>query len=196
VIDLTVFRQFPRLMAKRVILRQGLKTDVEAIFDIKCRSSLTANYAQEPHRQPEDSDRWLERARDSFANQKDMLWVVELAEKQCVIGSVTLWNLHEMDECAELGYEIHPDFEGRGYMSEAVQAVLDFGFNSLGLQRVEALPLARNRPSRKLLERNGFILEGVLRRKICFHDEFLDQCIYSVLRDEWRSAQVDGTSTK
>lgn len=188
-IDLAAFQRFPQLVTERLILRQGLDCDAAAVFEFKGSAAVTENYAQEPHRQVADSRRWLERARDSFANQEDVLWVMALQENGQVIGSVTLWNLHKSDACAELGYEMHPDFERKGFMSEAVRVVLDFGFDPLALQRVEALPLARNQASRLLLERSGFELKGIMEQKVCFRGNFLDQCIYSLLKPQWQKIE-------
>lgn len=195
-IDLAVFQRFPQLNTRRLILRQGVDSDAAAVFEFKSKATLTENYAQEPHRQVPDSQRWLERARNSFDGQEDFFWVMELKENQRVIGCVTLWNLQKTDACAELGYEMHPVFEGKGFMSEAVQEVLSFGFDLLGLQRVEALPLARNHSSRQLLERIGFDLEGIMRQKICFHGEYLDQCIYSLLKPQWQKVGEKNESLK
>ncbi len=71
-------------------------------------------------------------------------------------------------------------------MSEAVRAMLDYGFGRMGLHRVEALPLEENSSSIRLLERLGFRQEGHLRQRIFFDGRRIDQRMYSLLAGEWR----------
>jgi RimJ/RimL family protein N-acetyltransferase len=72
-------------------------------------------------------------------------------------------------------------------MQEALTAVISFAFRDLRLRRIEANPLARNTRSRELLVRLAFREEGVLRKRVLFRGEYLDQVYYGQIDHEWRS---------
>ena len=80
------------------------------------------------------------------------------------------------------------DRQGRGLASEAVRQALDFGFGTLGLERVEADVDPRNGASCRLLERLGFQREGLLRNRWRVGDEFADSVIFGLLRGQYREA--------
>jgi RimJ/RimL family protein N-acetyltransferase len=84
----------------------------------------------------------------------------------------------------ELGYWIAPPFWGRGVMSEAVRAIVAYGFASQPIERVEAYVFANNPASGRVLEKGGFGFEGRLRRNVFKDGEFLDSLVYSILREE------------
>ena len=70
-------------------------------------------------------------------------------------------------------------------MTEAVSAILTYGFTELGLHRIEAVLLARNTSSKHLLQKLGFVNEGNLRQRVFFREAFEDQLYFGLLKDEW-----------
>ena len=90
----------------------------------------------------------------------------------------------------ELGWVLHPDFQGRGYAREAAGAVLDFVFETLGPHRVEAFLDARNAASAALCERLGMRREATLLEEEYNDDEWQDTAVYGVLRREWAARRA------
>jgi ribosomal-protein-alanine N-acetyltransferase len=86
---------------------------------------------------------------------------------------------------AEIGYDLSPNYWGKGLMVEAVRAALNYGFGRLALNRVEALVYVRNPQSARVLEKLGFTREGVLREYFYLNQQYYDHAIYSLLRREW-----------
>jgi ribosomal-protein-alanine N-acetyltransferase len=86
---------------------------------------------------------------------------------------------------AEVGYDLGPRYWGRGLMVEALRAALNYGFDRLALNRVEALVYVQNPQSARVLEKLGFKCEGVLRDYFYLHDQYYDHAMYSLLRREW-----------
>ena len=84
----------------------------------------------------------------------------------------------------ELGYWLGEDFWGQGIMTAAVQQICQEGFERFDLVRIYAEPYAYNTPSRRVLEKAGFTLEGTLRQCVCKNGEMLDACIYALIREE------------
>jgi len=73
-----------------------------------------------------------------------------------MLGSICYWNIIPETDTAEIGYEMHPDYYGKGIMYEAMQAVIQYAFNIMKLHAIVAFPVKDNIKSIQLLERNGF----------------------------------------
>lgn len=104
-----------------------------------------------------EAQAFLDRIAKGVVNQDFYYWGITRKESPKMIGSTCLWNLSDDRTTAELGYDLNPHSQGKGIMSEAVQAVLNFGFQEMRLSSIEACTHKENQSSKKLLERNGFI---------------------------------------
>ena len=80
-----------------------------------------------------------------------------------------------------MGYALHPDFHGAGVMSEAMDVVLDYGFNKMKLHSIEAHVHPDNLASINLLQKKGFVKEGHFRENVFFNGKFLDTVVYALL---------------
>lgn len=181
------FTTFPSLTTQHLHLREVQPSDAEALFAIKSDPEVTARYAQEPHRSLEDTHRWIQRLQDSYQQRDALFWCLTLKGNDRAIGGCTLWNLEPPGyHHAELGYELHPDYWGRGFITEANRALIDYGFRELDFHRIEACPLDENTASRRLLAKLGFSYEGNLRQRLFFRGEFKDQLYFSLLKEEWQ----------
>ena len=110
---------------------------------------------------------------------------LERKEDGALIGACTLFALSAQSRRAELGYALASRDWGHGYMNEALEALLDFGFRELVLNRVEADIDPRNVASARSLERLGFEFEGFLRERWIVGDEVSDTAMYGLLQSEW-----------
>lgn len=111
---------------------------------------------------------------------------IERLEDHVLIGTVTLFNLDKQCRRAEIGYGMAYPAWGKGYMHEALSALLDFGFSELKLNRVEADIDPRNLASAKSLERLGFNREGYLRERWIVDGVVSDTALYGLLVREWK----------
>jgi RimJ/RimL family protein N-acetyltransferase len=90
------------------------------------------------------------------------------------------------DLTAEIGYWICAGSRGKGVGTTAVRLLTELGFNTMGLERIEALVDIENLASKKLLSAAGYTLEGILRKKSRRFDEVqIDMALFAVIRDEW-----------
>ena len=111
-------------------------------------------------------------------------YAVELRSERLLIGDVGV-NLHDNRMQAEIGYTFAPGWQGRGYATEAVRAVLDHLFHVKGLHRVSAECDARNVASSRVLERAGFQREGRLRQHTWIKGEWTDDLLYGLLETDF-----------
>ncbi len=99
------------------------------------------------------------------------------------VGSIGVFRKDDVYErSAELGYWLAEPFWGHGLMTRAVKEICLDAFASWDIVRIFAEPFARNAGSRRVLEKAGFALEGVLRQSVCKNGEVFDSCLYALLK--------------
>lgn len=106
-----------------------------------------------------------------------------------IAGHASIESANAAQRSAELGYWVRADRAGRGYATEAVRALLEWGFRHLGLHRVTAFADAANAASRRVLEKAGFREEGVVRHRVPQDGGWRDHVMYGLLEDEVRGAK-------
>lgn len=180
------FSQFPSLTTQRLYLREIRIDDAEALFAIKSDPEVTRHYGQEPHRKLDDTLGWIRRLQADYERREALFWALTLQGDEKTIGGIVFWNIDPGFHCAEIGYELHPSYWQQGLMSEGMKAVLAYGFTELGLNRIEAAPLAENKPSWNFLGKLGFSYEGNLRQRHFFQGRFIDQLYFGLLKEEWQ----------
>ncbi|HWB64619.1 MAG TPA: GNAT family N-acetyltransferase [Chitinophagales bacterium] len=149
---------FPELETERLLLRPLLITDVEAMFRLRSNPRVNRYVNRPATPTMDDAIKTIERLNKNVAENKGPFWAVELKTQPGLIGTICLWNFTHNNTVCELGYEMHPDFFGRGLMAEGTARVIDYGFNVLMLEMIEAVVHKENERSIKLLQKHGFIL--------------------------------------
>ncbi|WEK61436.1 MAG: GNAT family N-acetyltransferase [Candidatus Microbacterium colombiense] len=133
-------------------------------------------------------------ANSRFAAEGDAICLaVEEQESGTLIGDVVLFWRSETDRSGEVGYIFDPRFSGRGFATEAVEALLAIGFDGLGLHRIAARIDERNTASIRVVERIGFRREARLVESEWFKQEWTTMLIHGLLAAEWRDrAAIEG----
>lgn len=195
---------FPELTTPRLKLRRVTLDDVGWYLDHFSIPEIVAGQGCAPPADLEAAREQLQRYFvDSFEQHRGIRWGLVLREDAAeaaagdgaetgspaapLIGSAGFYDWNAEVRSAEFGYDLRPEYWGRGLMAEALGAILDFAFTRLGLNRAQILLMPRNLRSRRLAERLGFTEEGVLRE----HDldergELCDDVVFSLLAREWR----------
>lgn len=150
------FTPFPTLMTERLILRQITIEDLNEFFILKSDERLLKNYYAKA-KTYEEARQFLHSINDGIDKNEWILWGITAKNENKLIGSICFWNISKEQSKAEIGYEMMFDWHGKGIMAEAVKAVIEYGFESMNLDSIEALPYLNNVKSIKLLERNNFI---------------------------------------
>jgi [ribosomal protein S5]-alanine N-acetyltransferase len=179
------FAHLPSFNTERLLVRPMKVSDVEAMFAIKSDLKVTEAYGTEPHKTIEETQEWVEGRLNASGQRDSLFWVFVPKGGERAIGSCCYWHFDLVSKCSELGYELHRSYWGKGIMTEALAPLLAFGFDGIGLNRVEACPLAENAASNALLLKLGFKYEGNLRQRVFYRGRFVDQYFYSLLKSEW-----------
>lgn len=155
------FTPFPELSSQRLVLRNIQEPDWETVLYL--RSDETINkFIERPEdrktRNESDAKKFIEELHQNLENNKSIAWGISLKDEPKIIGSICLWNFSSDKKTAEVGYDLNPEFQGKGIMSEALNLVIAYGFKKLHLVKIEAFTHQKNESSKKLLEKNGFKL--------------------------------------
>ena len=174
---------FPVLKTEDFILRELVEDDLEAISHIWGSPNVTEKMSSGPLSR-EDSVQMLYVLRSLWDNDAGIRWGVE--REGTLIGTCGFHNLNKGSRRGELGYELGYEYWGRGYMRKALCPILDYGFNIMRFERIEAFLNVDNDRSAGLLTKLGFKLEGTLRDYALSPRGLIDQNCFSLLKREWK----------
>jgi ribosomal-protein-alanine N-acetyltransferase len=182
------FTQFPSLSTRRLQLRQMQPTDAEALFAFFSDEETMQFYGHEPHRSLDETRESIEQTQARYTRREAIRWGITLKGEDWVIGSCSFHHFAPGFHRVETGYDLNRAYWGQGIMTEAMVAVLTYGFAELGLHRVEAIIDIANERSKRLLLKLGFTYEGNLRQRYALGDHFYDEHYFGLLKDEWHGS--------
>jgi len=179
---------FPVLRTARLVLRKARKEDAQHFLLVAQDEDVMRYFGVEPFKSKEqalDAIAWQQRL---WAEGSGIRWVITEPDRDTYIGDVGFFKYERQHRRAEVGYLLARAYWRRGLVTEAMTAVLDYGFVSMGLNRVEALVDPRNAASVGLLSKLGFVQEGLLREYEYERGAFVDLSMASLLRRDWQGA--------
>lgn len=167
---------------ERLLLRAWTMDDAEELYDYAKSPLVGPSAGWAPHASIDVTREYLKQTIED-----DDTWVLVLKAENRVIGSVGL-HATRVETVRELGYVMHPDYWGNGYMHEAVQGALRFAFEDLNLIAVRVRHNPFNVRSRNVIQKSGFQYDGTIRRAVTHIDGSVrDTCCYSMTREEWEA---------
>lgn len=175
------------VQTERLILRDFVSNDWKAVH----------HYASDPqvvHFLPfgpsteEDTKDFIQRviASQQAKPRQNFEMAVTLKANRQLIGGCRISVTNPDNKGGSIGYCLNGQFWGQGYATEAAKALLDLGFNQLGLHRIYALCDPENEASARVLERIGMRREGYLRENLWIKGKWCDTILYAILEHEWR----------
>jgi RimJ/RimL family protein N-acetyltransferase len=176
------------LRTERLVLRTMTPADAADVHRYQSRADVCRYLTFEPRSLPEVTERVARYAEAvTLAGDGDFwqLAVVRADAPVRVIGDLYFTVSSVANQTGEIGWTLHPDFSGRGYMTEAARAVLAIAFEAIGLHRVRAELDPRNVASVALCRRLGMREEAHFVEDLWFKGEWGDTAIYAILDREW-----------
>jgi RimJ/RimL family protein N-acetyltransferase len=169
----------------RLLLRPFARADADAVTELAGAFEIADTTISIPHPYSlQVAIDWIAGHRRPRQRDLGCRFAVTQAESGQLIGCVELRDLNQEHAQAEMGFWIGKPFWGQGYASEAGSAIVRFGFESLGLNRIYAFHMQRNPASGKVLQKLGMVREGLLRQRVRKWGRFEDVTAYAVLRNE------------
>jgi ribosomal-protein-alanine N-acetyltransferase len=175
------------LNTARLVLRPLREDDAAALFAMYSDPQFTRFWSFAPMTRLEQVNEYLSRLLAESVSGKTLMCALELRSTGQAIGTCTLFNLHEACLRAEIGFGVQRKFWGHGYTQEATSAFIEHAFGHLPLRRIEADIDPRNAASARVLERAGFVREGLLRERWIVGGEVSDSALYGLLRSDTRA---------
>jgi len=150
---------FPELQTERLVLRQLKTNDVNAIFDLRSSEEVNKLITRKTPKNIEEAADFISVCHQEFEKQNRIFWAMVLKETNEVIGTIVYHKISLDTNYAEIGYELDPKFHKKVFMSEAMNAVLEFGISKMNLKVIEAFTHKNNIASIALLEKHLFVFQ-------------------------------------
>lgn len=151
------FTSFPGLITERLVLRRLSETDAHDIMLLRSNEQVNQFLGRPPCIDMQAAKNFIAKIEKGIDNKESLYWVINLKGNNKLIGTICLWNFEANKWQAETGFELFPEFQGKGIMREALSEVLVFGFKVLHLKTITAFTNPGNLPSIRLLQRAGFM---------------------------------------
>jgi len=184
--DLT---KIPRMLDTRNLhLRPSNPTDAEGMFAMLSDPHSMKYWSDKPVKDLGAAVEVLNKDLESDAQGKSMCWAVTFPGKDKMIGKCILFQFDHANHRAEIGYILNRQYWRQGLMQQALEAVIDFAFDTLKLHRIEADVDTQNTGSLGILEKLGFKREGLFRERWFVYDEWQDSVMLGLLKRDWRTS--------
>jgi ribosomal-protein-alanine N-acetyltransferase len=179
-----VFDSFPALETERLTLRSFTKEDAEDFFQIRSNVKVMEYLDSNIHKFVSDTLNMIEKIFQMYADKAGINWIIEDKNSKAVMGYCLLFNLDRANCRAEIGYALKPEYWRMGIATEAIEALIKFGFGKMGLHGIEANVNPKNTGSKKLLEKIGFRKEAYFREHHLSNGKFSDSEIYCIIESD------------
>ena len=176
----------PTLQTTRLVVRPLSSDDAPTVAKLAGKREIADTTLSIPHPYSEQQAKdWISRHSATASGGKEIVFAIVTRKNIELVGTCGLRDIDCEHGQAEMGFWIAVDCWGRGYATEAAQALLWFGFETLRLNRIYAHHMLRNPASGRVLEKIGMKKEGVLRERVRKWGVFEDVALFAVLRKEW-----------
>ena len=187
----TIFDTFPQLQTERFVLREIEIKDAEAVFVCFNDDEVTRYYDQPTFTTVEQAEKLILHMRQGFRDRRSIRWGIARKDDNWLLGTCGYNGWNRFAHKAGIGYELAQSHWRQGIMTEVLTAILNFGFQRMKLNRVEALVMPGNVGSETVLMKLGFQCEGLLREYAYFKESFYDLQMFALLRQEWHGLRFD-----
>ena len=180
------FSNFPVLQTSRVMLRKLEMDDAPEVFKLRSDPALMKYIPRSLAVNIDDAIDHIEMIQGMVTKNEGINWVIcEKADVSTFLGIIGIYRMDIKNWRAEVGYMLHSQHHGNGYISESLNKVLSYTFHQLQFHSIQALIDPDNVASENVLIKCGFTKEAHLREHEYFEGIFLDTVIYSILRSDY-----------
>ena len=175
----------PDLRTPRLKLRKLTMRDAADIYRYSRDPEVARHVLWDAHRSIGDSRAFLRYMLRKYRSHESASWGIELTETRHIIGTIGFMWVQEDNAAAEVGYSLARDYWGRGLMTEALRAVIQYGFDHMSLNRIEAQHETTNPASGAVMRKCHMQHEGTLRSRLFNKGRYVDVELYAILRKDF-----------
>lgn len=177
------FNQFQNLSTSNLLLRRMVYNDINDLFHMRKDPRMNEHVDTKLDESIADTEAYINKMNKGIDENKWIIWAIEHKQSKKVIGSISIWNFNLEEKSGELGYGIIPDFQGLGFMKEALLEVIQYAFHELHLKFLYAYTEENNLSSIKLLEKCDFEKVNKVDEKGYFNDRIYRMLVFRLGRE-------------
>lgn len=174
-----MFIPFPTLETSRLDLVELTMAGLDAFHKMRSDERMMKYIPGRLAKTKEDSEKVILEGKEKLMEGNNITWAIKLKENNQLIGTIGYYRIQWNNWRGEIGYILHPDYQGKGIMSEAMKEVINYGFNTLKFHTIEAVIDPENKPSENILLRNGFVKEAHFKENFFCEGKFYDSLVYT-----------------
>jgi len=178
------------LKSGRLLLRRLKNSDVEDMYEYTSDAKITKYLEWSHHTEISQTRSFIIRALEAYENEKHaFLWAIELVSEAKMIGVMRIFDYSPQNKRAEISYILNPAFQGKGYIGEAIDIFLNYCFNDMSIQRIQAKCDIDNGSSEKVMQKAGMHREGIMKKYFFMDNEFKDALLYAITDNMYQNNQ-------
>ena len=147
------FTSFPILTTERLTLRQLVIADEQEIFTLRSDSEINKYLDRQLSNTIDDARNFINKVNENINKNDSLYWAIMLSDRNILVGTICLFGFSDENSKCEIGYELLTNFQGQGIMMEASKKIIDYAFNTIKIQQIEAFIHKDNQSSINLLEK-------------------------------------------
>ncbi|MEO0067969.1 MAG: GNAT family protein [candidate division WOR-3 bacterium] len=180
-----VLANIPNIEIERLLLRKLKFEDAVDIFEYASAPEVTRLTIFDTHKEINDAQTFLQQAIARYEKKEALEFGIIFKPESKLVGTGGFSRLELVNGCGEVGYVLSRSYWGRGVATEALQAIIKFGFEKLKLNRIQACCFEENIASARVMEKAGMKFEGLQRQRVFAKGRYGDVRIYALLRREY-----------
>lgn len=176
------FHPFQNLETERLYFRQVNHGDAPEVLALRGNPKTMKFIPRPLVTNLDDAIAHIDMINDKIEKNQGINWGMVIKGTSKIIGIIGHYRIQPENHRSEIGYMFLPEHHGKGYATEAIKAIVNYGFNDMNLHSIEAVIDPENSASEKTLLKNGFVKEAYILENELFEGKFWDTVIYSLLK--------------
>ncbi len=182
-----IFSHMAELKTDRLTLRKISINDIDDMYEYAKNPDVTKYLTWSPHPDKAYTFEYVTYLQSRYKSGDFFDWAVILPNENKMVGTCGFTRFDFQNNCGEIGYVINPEYHNMGIATDAVGRVIQYGFEKLGLNRIECRFMVDNSASCRVMEKNGMVFEGILRQGMLVKGTYRDIGVCSILRSEFEA---------
>lgn len=180
------FHPFKNLETERLLLRRVSINDLNEILELRGNPETMKFIPRPLVKTEEDALNHFKMIDEKIEKNEGINWAITVKGNPKLIGIIGHYRIQPENHRCEIGYMILPQYNGQGIVTEAIKAVLEYGFEDMNMHSIEAVIDPDNIASERVLQKNGFVKEAHILENEYYDGKFWDTVIYSILKRNFK----------
>lgn len=180
------YAKFPYIVTDKIILRKIEETDIDGLFEIYNNENVFTYIPGDIKKNKVTVQNMIGHFERDFNKRKGIFLGISLVQAPNeIVGIAELFEYDAKVNMITIGYRLNERYWGQGIATQAVKALVDYLFNTIGINRIQAFVMPANDKSQRVLQKNNFVKEGILRQSQYWQGiGIVDLVVYSILRTD------------